>query len=343
MASHSMWKLSVLCGLAAVAFAAPLRAGEKPAPTYHKDVVRILQKNCQDCHRPNQVAPFSLLTYDQARKRASDLAHVTEQRTMPPWPASSNFGGPFRDARVLSGDEIATLQSWVDAGCPEGDAKEAPEPRTFSSDWALGEPDLILTMPEPYPLSATGSDDFRVFVLKTNFSEDRWIRAVDFHPGNRSIVHHIIAGVDLFGRRGRAADGTAADPGPGYHDPRVFGDGVPITAFLPIWTPGAKSRYCPDGTGYMLPKGADVLIQVHYHKTGKAETDATAVGLYLSKNPLPRQVHTGFVFPNLSIRQALAAQVKVTELAQRAVKADRNPRVTARGGRHGDSRRVGSP
>ena len=129
-------------------------------------------------------------------------------------------------------------------------------------------------------------------------------------------------------------------PGPGYHDLGGFGDGVPITAFLPIWTPGAKARYCPDGTGYMLPKGADVLIQVHYHKTGKPETDATAVGLYLSPKPLPRQVHTGFVFPNLSIRQALAAQAKVEE-ARKAGKRHRNPRVTARGGCHGDSRRVG--
>ena len=135
-------------------------------------------------------------------------------------------------------------------------------------------------------------------MLKTNFAEDRWIRAVDFHPGNRSVVHHIIAGVDPSGR-GRELD--AADPGPGYFDLGGFGDGVPISAFLPIWTPGAKSRYTPDGTGYMLPKGADILIQVHYHKTGKAETDATAVGLYLSKKPLPRQVHTGFVFPNLSL------------------------------------------
>ena len=316
MACHSMWRLSVLCGVAAVAASTTLAVGENPAPTYHKDVVRILQERCQDCHRPNQVAPFPLLTYEQARKRGSDLAHVTGERMMPPWPASSSFGGPFRDARVLTDDEIATLQLWVDAGCPEGDPKEAPAPRAFPSDWALGEPDLTLTMPEPYHLAATGSDDFRVFVLKTSFPEDRWIRAVDFHPGNRSVVHHIIAGVDPSGR-GRELD--AADPGPGYYNLGGFGDGVPISAFLPIWTPGAKSRSSPDGTGYMLPKGADILIQVHYHKTGKPETDATSLGLYFSKKPLPREVHTGFVFPNLTMRQALAARAKVEE-AQKAGK-----------------------
>jgi hypothetical protein len=310
LACHSMWRLIVLLGLMAAASSTTLAAAEKPTPTYYKDVVRIIQKNCQDCHRPNQVAPFSLLTYEQARKRAGDLAHVTGERIMPPWPASSSFGGPFRDARVLTGDEINTLQAWADSGCAEGDPKDAPPPRTFSSDWALGEPDAVLTMPETYHVAAAGSDDFRVFVLKTNFAEDRWIRAVDFRPGNRLVVHHIIAGVDPTGQ-GRELD--AADPGPGYYNLGGFGDGVRITAFLPIWTPGAKPRYCVEGTGYMLPKGADILIQVHYHKSGKPETDATSVGLYLSKKPLPRQVHTGFVFPNLTLSQGAAAQAKIQE------------------------------
>jgi hypothetical protein len=310
LARNSMWKSVLHCGVAVLASSLAVSGAEKPAPSYHKEVVRILQKNCQDCHRPDQVAPFSLLTYEQARRRATDLVHVTGERIMPPWPASSSYGGPFRDARVLTSDEIATLEAWVEAKCPEGDPKDAPAPRTFSSAWPLGEPDLTLTMPEPYKLAGSGSDDFRVFVLKTNLPEDRWIRAVDFRPGNRSVVHHIIAGVDPSGR-GRELD--AADPGPGYFNLGGFGDGVAISAFLPIWTPGAKSRFTPDGTGYMLPKGADILIQVHYHKSGKVETDATSVGLYLSEKPLPRQVHTGFVFPNLSIVQALAARTKVEE------------------------------
>ena len=233
---------------------------------------------------------------------------------MPPWPASSSYGGPFRDARVLTDTEIATLNAWAEAKCPEGDPKDCAEPRKFSSAWPLGEPDLTLTMPEPYKVAATGDDDFRVFVLKTNLPEDRWIRAVDFRPGNRSVVHHVIAAVDPSGR-GRKLD--AADPGPGYYALGGFGDGVPITAFLPIWTPGALPRHCPEGTGFLLPKGADVLIQVHYHKNGKPETDATAVGLYLSKTPMPRQVHTGFVFPNVSISQTMVVRQRI-EAAKKA-------------------------
>lgn len=315
-----MWELGLLCGVAVLASPIPLTGAEKSVPTYHKDVVRILQKNCQDCHRPGQVAPFSLLTYDQARRRATDLAHVTTERIMPPWPASSSYGGPFRDARVMTDDDIATLRAWVEAKCPEGNSSDAPAARTFSSAWPLGEPDLTLTMPEPYHLAASGDDDFRVFVLKTNLPEDRWIRSVDFRPGNRTVVHHIIACVDTSGR-GRQLD--VADPAPGYHALGGFGPGVPMEAFLPIWTPGAKPRFCPEGTGYMLPKGADILIQVHYHKSGKPETDTTAVGLYFSKKPLPRKVHTGVVFPNVSIDQVMAAQQKLAV----AKKAGRRPAI----------------
>ena len=136
--SQIVWIFGLTCGIAAFMSSTESAAAEKTAPTYHKDVVRILQKNCQDCHRPDQVAPFSLLTYEQARKRAADLAHVTAERMMPPWPASPSFGGPFRDARVLTDDEIATLKAWVEAKCPEGDPKDAPEPRDVLLGLAAG-------------------------------------------------------------------------------------------------------------------------------------------------------------------------------------------------------------
>ncbi|WZO98056.1 ascorbate-dependent monooxygenase [Isosphaeraceae bacterium EP7] len=298
---------TLAAGLTLLATAAPAMA-DGAVPTYTKDVSRILQARCQDCHRPGQVAPFSLLTYEQARKRASDIGHVTGEKIMPPWPASTNVGGPFRDARVLSDAEIKTLADWAAADCPEGDPKDAPAPREFSSDWPMGPPDLVVTMPEPYKLEASGDDVFRVFVLPTNLPEDRWIRAVDLKPGNRAVVHHVIAGVDTSGR-GRELD--AADPGPGYEALGGFGPGVPIRAFLPIWVPGSTPRNTPEGSGYVLPKGADLLIQMHYHKNGKPETDATSIGLYLTDKPQPRGVHTGFVFPNVSVLQGMAARAKL--------------------------------
>lgn len=294
----------VLGVIGSVACLATARGG---SPTYHKDVAPILQNHCQDCHRPGQVAPFALLTYEQARKRGTDLAHVTGDKTMPPWRAAIDFGGPFRDQRILPEADVATLKSWVEAGCPEGDPNDAPKPREFSSDWPLGQPDLVLTMPEPYELGASGEDEFRVFVLRTSFPQDRWIRAVDFKPGNRKIVHHVIAGIDP---SGTARKLDAKTPEPGYSALGGFGPGVPLRGFLPIWTPGSRPRYAPEGAGYLLPAGADVLIQMHYHRSGKAETDATSVGLYLSDEPLKKQVRTGFVFPNVPPEKLIPLMAK---------------------------------
>jgi hypothetical protein len=267
-------------------------AARAEGPTYHKEVVRILEKSCQDCHRPGQVAPFSLLSYEQARKRATDIATVTEERTMPPWPASMAEGGPFRDARVLTASEIATIQDWVDAGCPEGNPGDAPPPRTWSSDWALGTPDLVLTPEASYTLSPEGRDEMRVFVLPTGLTEGKWLAAVDFRPGNAKVVHHVLSAFDTGGRARKLDE---ADDGPGY---KVFGGyGLMPSGNLAGWAPGKRPQLLPDGLGRYLPAGADVLMQVHYHKSGKAESDRTAIGLYYSKAPVDKLVRGGMVLP----------------------------------------------
>ena len=175
-------------------------------------------------------------------------------------------------------------------------------------------------MPVPHQIFARGNDEFRVFVLKTNFTSDRWIRAVDFKPGNRKVVHHIIAGMDT---SGRARELDAKDAEPGYPALGGFGEGVPLRGFLPIWTPGSRPRFTPEGAGYLLPAGADVLIQVHYHRTGKVERDATSVGLYLSEKPLPKQVRTGFVFPNVPQEEL----TKIIARAQAAAAEGRKPEL----------------
>ncbi len=303
---HAFGLATALC--VALPAAANATENARVVPSYHKDVEPIIQKHCQDCHRPGQVAPFSLLTYDQARKRAADLDHVTSDRRMPPWPADPNYGGPFRDSRVLSKAELETLKAWVEGGCVEGDTADAPAARVFSSEWPLGEPDLVLSMPEDYQLEASGEDEFRVFVLKTNFPEDRWIRAADFKPGNRAVVHHILSGIDS---SGKARELDASDPKPGYHAVGGFGSGVDPRNLLPIWTPGARARFTHEDTGYFLPKGADILVQMHYHKSGKPEFDRSSVALYLSPKPLGKEIFTGFVFPNVSMEQVQATRNKL--------------------------------
>ncbi len=269
-------------------------------PTYHRDVVPILQKNCQECHRPGQVAPFALLDYAQARKRADDIATVTEQGTMPPWHASTTEGGPFRDARVLTGRERKTLTNWAEAGAPEGDPKDAPPPREWKSDWLLGPPDLIVKMSESYSLDASGPDEYRVFVLPSGLTQGRWIAAADFKPGNMRIVHHILAAYDM---SGNARKLDAADPGPVYATSGGGYGRLPSgLPFLPAgqlwgWAPGRRPNRSPQGTARALPARADVLIQVHYHKSGKTETDATTVGLYFAEGPVDKQIRSSVVLP----------------------------------------------
>jgi hypothetical protein len=268
-------------------------------PTYHGEVVRILQDHCQECHRPGQVAPFSLLSYEQARKRASDITDVIQERRMPPWHASTTEGGPFREARVLSSAEIATLAAWVEAGAPEGDPADAPAPREFPSGWALGEPDLVLTIPEAYALGAEGRDEHRVFVLPTGLTEGKWVAAVDYKPGNPKVVHHVLGAFDTTGQA-RALD--EADPGPGYATFAGFGTRPGGFPFLPSgglsgWAPGKAPRPLPEGVGRYLPAGSDVLLQVHYHKSGKPETDTSAIGLYFARGPIDKLVRGAAVMP----------------------------------------------
>ena len=272
------------------------RAG---TPTYHLEIEPIIQTHCQECHRPGQVAPWSLMTYKDARKMAPFIANVTRDREMPPWHASTTEGGPFRDARVLSESEIAALAAWAKAGAPEGDPKDAPPPRRFDSDWPLGKPDLVLKPSEAYTLGGDGRDEFRVFVIPSGLTEGKWISAVDFRPGNPKVVHHILAAIDTTGRA-RAMD--KADPGPGYKTFAGFGTGPGGLPFLPTaglsgWAPGKAPRPLPDGVGRFLPAGADVLLQVHYHKSGREEKDATSIALYFAKAPVDKLIRGAAVFP----------------------------------------------
>ncbi len=275
------------------------RAGAFADPTYHRDVEPLLQKHCQDCHRPGQVAPFALLTYEQARKRASDIQSVVDDRKMPPWHASTHSGGPFRGARVMNDAEIKTLADWVASDCPEGDPKDAPAPRRWDSAWSLGKPDLVLTPGQGYKLAASGPDELRVFVIPTNLTEGRFIRAVDFRPGNTRVVHHMLCAFDT---TGRARELDEAEPGPGYLTFGGYGrlkNGMPFfpSGGLGGWAPGKFPNELKGGVGRYLPAKADVLLQVHYHRNGKPETDASEVGIYFATEPIDKLVRGALVTP----------------------------------------------
>ncbi len=268
-----------------------------PQPTYSRDVAPILQKNCQECHRRGQVAPFALETYKQARKRASDIASVVEERRMPPWKASPHYGVQFRGDRSLAEKDIATLIAWSESGAPEGDRGELPPNPKFSDDWALGKPDLVLDIGTDFQVPTTGDDIYRCFVVPTNLAEDRYVTAIEYRVGNRRVVHHILAYVDI---SGQARKRDAADPGPGFSC--FSGPGEPIHGDLGGWAPGIEARPLPDGIGRSLPKGADVIIQVHYHASGKPETDRTRIGLHFARKPVRQILHwAAAVNPHLEL------------------------------------------
>lgn len=264
----------------------PKPAPNDEPPTYAGVVASILQKNCQECHRRGQVGPFALETYEQARKRADDIASIVVERKMPPWKPDPHVGPGFKSDRSLSSDEIATLAAWAEAGAPEGDPKLVPPAPEFSDSWALGTPDLVLELDEDFAIPASGEDLYRCFVLPTRLPEDVYISAIEYRPGNRRVVHHMLGYVDVSGE-GRKKD--QADPGQGYSC--FSGPGVEIDGDLGGWAPGNEPSHLPEGIGRSLPKGADVVLQIHYHPSGKPETDHSRIGLHFSKKPVRQTLH----------------------------------------------------
>jgi len=253
-------------------------------PSYNKDIAPILWKNCTGCHRPGEIGPFSLLTYKDAAKRASFLEEVTASRKMPPWKAEPGFGS-FLDERRLSEKEIQRIADWVEAGSPEGDAKDLPPAPKFPEGWQLGTPDLVLKMAEPFQVAASGRDIYRCFVIPIPIDSNRTVAAVEFRPGNRKVVHHALLYLDDTGAA-RAKD--EANPGPGYAS--FGGPGIVPTGGLGGWAPGAIPRLLPDGIGKFLRKGSELVLQIHYHPDGKPETDQSVVGVYFTKTPVRKIV-----------------------------------------------------
>jgi len=260
----------VLFGCATAATAA--------TPTFNQDIAPILYQNCATCHRPGEVAPFSLLTYQDAAKRASLIALVTEKRYMPPWKPEPGYGN-FEHERRLTDRQIALLGDWAKAGAPEGEGPIPPAPQ-FASGWQGGEPDAVLTFPEQFRIAGDGRDTFQCFVLPTNFDKDVYIGAAEFRPGNARIVHHALVFLDPSGQARQMAKANGGSSYPCFGGARVAGGGLILG-----WAPGAAPLPVEPGISRVIPKGTDIVVQVHYHPSGKAEVDQSSLGLRLSGPP----------------------------------------------------------
>jgi mono/diheme cytochrome c family protein len=274
-----MKALYALCGLMALPASALETAVS--APTFAKDVAPIVWQNCASCHHAGEVAPFTLTSYDDVKKRAKQIAKITHSRTMPPWKAEPGYG-EFLGERRLTDAQIALIQAWADAGAPEGDAKDLPALPKFPDGWQMGEPDVVLKLEEPYTVRAERPDIFRCFVIPLNIRAGKYVQAVEFRPGNRKITHHALMFLDNSGQ-GRKLD--AADPGPGYS--RSGGVGFTPSGGLGGWAPGAAPHRFPEGAAKAIPANADLVVQIHFHPSGKVETEQSAIGLYLTdKKPV---------------------------------------------------------
>ncbi|MEM6671966.1 MAG: redoxin family protein [Planctomycetota bacterium] len=256
--------------------------------TYWRDVAPILTAHCVECHRDGSVGPFGLDTYASAKRRARMIARVSEERLMPPWRAEIGFGS-FRDEHALGDRQIETLRAWASGGAPEGDAEHAlPAPDWPTGEWRLGEPDLVLPMAEAFPIPAKGEDIYRYFVLEPRLPRDVVVTAMDFLPGDPSVVHHMNSFVDYSGRA-RAKDAEDDEPGfsvfgtGGFFD---YSGGTDDVGAIGGWAPGVDPYQLPAGHGIALPAGGELVIEVHYHLSGRATEDLSRVGLYFAKEPV---------------------------------------------------------
>ena len=244
--------------------------------TYARQVSRILQKNCQECHRPGQIGPFALLTYEDAAAWAATIREVVSENRMPPWHADPRHG-KFANDRSLSADDKKTLLTWIDEGCPRGDDRDLPPARSFPEGWRIGKPDVVLTIPKPFAVPAEtppGGIRYQFFTVPTNFTEDRWVERAECRPGAPEVVHHIVIYI----------------LGPGE---RFRPDGPVLTGTAP----GDMPLILEPGFARKIPAGGRLVFQMHYTPNGKAQTDQSSVGLIFAREKPKHRVMTLPIHP----------------------------------------------
>lgn len=247
-------------------------------PTWATDIAALVHRSCTPCHRPGQPAPFSLRSYEDVFKKRDFVLEVVEDRFMPPWQPSH---GAFVGDRRMADKDIARLKAWVDAGAPRGDRSKEPAPPKFASGWQLGEPDLVVQMPDVLTVPASGPDIVRNFVVPVDLERMRFVSAIEILPGNAA-VHHAVLGVDRT-RRSRQTDARDEQPGfPGM----TLGAAVSPDGHFLGWTPGKSVRRNADGMSWRLFPGDDLVLQLHAVPVGKAERVQPKIGIWFTDQPM---------------------------------------------------------
>jgi len=297
-----------------IAGAATVPAQSPATPTFSKDIAPILYRNCVTCHRPGEIAPMSLLTYEQARPFARSIRDRVELGTMPPWHAEA-APGTFSNERRLTAAEKETITRWANGGAPQGDPKNMPPVPVFPEGWTIGKPDAIVAMSEPYEVPAAGTINYQYFSVPTNFSEDKWVQAIEIRAGARSVVHHVLVFASEPGGAARQQpfiqdNGGQLGPlarqvGPAVVAAlrnRVQTAGAQRGPLIATTAPGTNAMVFQPGDALRIKAGAVLTLQVHYTATGKPEKDRTSVGFVFAKEPPKQEVRTAsFINAQLTI------------------------------------------
>jgi hypothetical protein len=289
-----------------------ISTGLLSAQTFHKNVVPILQKHCQECHRAGEIGRMPLTSYAETRPWARAIKEAVLARRMPPWFADPHVG-TFSNDRSLNASEIATLVAWADTGAPEGDREGAPNARTFTAGWQIGKPDLVLDTGVDFKVPAKGTIEYTHFVVPTGFTVDTWVKDLEIRPGANALVHHVV----LYARPKGSRFMAAAQPGVGYVEqgggagPRqrppqsdqaiLYGINGGGYEMVGVYVPGGLPYRTGPGQARLIPAGADLIFQMHYTSNGTEGVDRTKVGIVFAKEPPQERVVNTFVM-NQSLR-----------------------------------------
>jgi hypothetical protein len=321
--------MSVIAGGLVVLSTVSANSGPKKEVTFNRDVAPIFYKNCAECHRANDIAPMSLMSFKESRPWARSIKEKVISREMPPWSPDPKYGEFTNDHR-LAQKEIDTIVAWVDQGAKEGDAKDLVVPEFTTTDgWRLGKPDAVFDLGQEFKVTPGMPDTIQNFIVPTNFKEDKWVTAAEILPGNRKVVHHVIAFIqtpemiaqfqkgegraralmqsDVFYRDGTLlkvkADAPVIDNGCGapnggsaFKRPSASEGGDAFGLFLAGYAPGKGIDVFPPGTAKKVPAGSMIVFQMHYSSYGGkfdgAQGDKTRLGLHFASKPPERSLNT---------------------------------------------------
>jgi hypothetical protein len=286
--------------LCSVAFAS---AATTPQVTFYKDVLPVLQKNCQTCHRPGEAAPMAFLNYEETRPWAKAIKTAVLTKKMPPWFADSHYG-KFSNDRTLPQSDQEMLVNWADTGAKAGDPKDAPKPIDWVEGWRIGKPDAILSMPVAFDVPPSGTIDYQYIIIPTGFTEDKYVQMAEARPGDRAVVHHIIAFIREPGNPWlkdakvgvpfvpREQERKAEERSKGQQKKEGDGGGGNLGFggdFLAGYAPGTLPNVLKPGQAKLVKAGSDIVLQMHYTANGKGATDISKVGIvFATEKPTER-------------------------------------------------------